>query len=79
MHKLSSLLQIKLYKSRSLDLGSHKTLSRTLKFFVPDPDYNKLSFDYWFKPEQYSEVLLKMNKIGWVADEIDHHPEWKLC
>lgn len=78
MNKLSSLLQVKLYKARPLLDTSHKALSSTLKFFTADTDYNRLSFCYWFTPNQYADVLEKMNRIGWLADEIDHHPEWKL-
>ena len=78
MNRITSLIQIKNYKARPLLEASHKELAKTIKFFSPDQMYNRLSWTYWFKKEDYSMVLEKMNRIGWAADEIQHHPEWTL-
>ena len=78
MNKLTSLMQIKQYKPKPLLDSSHKALGGTLKYFQADSKFNSLSFCFWFKKDQHWEVLEKMNRIGWLADEIDHHPEWKL-
>jgi 4a-hydroxytetrahydrobiopterin dehydratase len=78
MNKLSSLSQVKLYRAKALLPTSHEILAKHLKLFTPDHEYNRLSFTYWFKKDDYTNILEKMNRIGWLADEMDHHPEWKL-
>jgi 4a-hydroxytetrahydrobiopterin dehydratase len=78
MNRLTSLLQIKKYKARPLLTETHQELQKTIKFFTPDASYNRLTWTYWFKKEDYSVVLEQMGRIGWTADDIDHHPEWKL-
>lgn len=78
MNRISSLLQVKAYHPKPLLLSSHTALTKALKFFTPDAEYTRLSFTYWFNSSQHTDVLEKMNRIGWIADEIEHHPEWKL-
>jgi len=74
MNRLTSLLQIKHYKPRQLQPGTHRELKKSVKYFTADTDYRRLSWTYWFKNDDYSSVLEKMNRIGWMADEIQHHP-----
>lgn len=74
MNKLSSMGQIKLYRAKPLLPTSHEALAKNLKLFTPDHDFNRLSFTLWFKKDEYVNILEKMNRIGWLADEIDHHP-----
>ena len=68
MNRLTSLLQVRQYTPKLLNLESYQTLDKSLKFFIPDTKYNKLSWTYWFKKDDYSQVLEKMNRIGWAAD-----------
>lgn len=74
MNKLTSILQIQQYKPKLLQPGTHRELKKYIKFFTQDAEYRKLSWTYWFKNDEYSSVLERMNRIGWMADEIQHHP-----
>ncbi len=37
-----------------------------------------LIYHFKFSPNSYLGTLEKMNRIGLIADEMDHHPEWTL-
>jgi len=74
MNKLFSLLQIKKYKATLLSQSAHSTLSSRLKLFKPDASFNRLSYTHHYDIANYSFVIEQMGRIGWIADEIDHHP-----
>lgn len=57
MNKISSLIQIKMYKPVGLHANTHKLLAKKLKFFTPDSEYRHLSYTYWFETTRYQSVL----------------------
>jgi pterin-4a-carbinolamine dehydratase len=37
-----------------------------------------LIYHYKFAANNYLQTLERMHRIGLIADEMDHHPEWTL-
>lgn len=74
MNKLVSLAQIKHYKSIVLSKQTHTTLAKTLSLFKANPDFDKLTYNHHFNTTNFSFMIEQMSRIGWIADEIDHHP-----
>lgn len=69
---------IKAYVAKPLTEDIHLSLSKNLRFFKPNSSYTQLEYKYIFDPKKSSSLYEKMNRIGWIADEIDHHPEWTI-
>jgi pterin-4a-carbinolamine dehydratase len=78
MNRIASLAQVKLYKSRPLSVQTHTALGSTLRHFVPNTALTHLSYTHRFPVQSLPFLHEKMTRIGTVADEIDHHPEWTL-
>lgn len=78
MNKISSLKQICQYRPKPLSPDTHSLLSKKLQQFKLSSDYTYLKATYQFNSDQYSKVVDKMNVIGQIADNMDHHPEWTL-
>jgi pterin-4a-carbinolamine dehydratase len=78
MNKLATLAQIKTYKPKELSSATHAALRGTLKHFLPDPTITALTYTYSFPAHSLPFLHEKMTRIGTIADEIDHHPEWTL-
>lgn len=76
MKAIKSLACIKSFRPKPLTDDSHKALSSSLRHFSLNNTH--LVFKYQFEPAQYLDVLEKMNRIGILADRMDHHPEWTL-
>lgn len=77
MKKLG-IQNIKGYIAKPLSEEVHLSLSKKLRFFKPNSSYTQLEYWYKFDPQKSSSLYEKMNRIGWIADEIDHHPEWTI-
>lgn len=78
MNKLKSLKQIKAYKAKELTMATHVVLSGTLKHFLLNPTITALTYTYSFSNHSLTFLHEKMTRIGTIADEMDHHPEWTL-
>jgi pterin-4a-carbinolamine dehydratase len=76
--KQLTLNYIKTYVAKPLGEDIHLSLSKKLRYFKPNPSFTQLEYRYFFDPKKSSALYEKMNRIGWIADEIDHHPEWTI-
>lgn len=76
MKNLKSLQCIKNYRPKPLTDASHQALGKNLKNFKLKDTH--LVYKYSFPTDNYLKILSKMNRIGLLADEMDHHPEWTL-
>ena len=74
MNRLASLAQIKHYKTIPLAITTHSTLAASLRLFQHDSKYERLTYTHTFNPLHYTFIIEQMSRIGWIADEIDHHP-----
>lgn len=78
MNRLLSLQQLKQHKPTVLSAATHTALARSLRLFSAAPDHSHLSYSHRFPAAGLPSLLEKMSRIGWAADEMDHHPEWTL-
>jgi pterin-4a-carbinolamine dehydratase len=78
MNRIASFVQIKLYKAKPLSPQTHSSLAATLRYFMPNSALTHISYTFAFPCPELPFVHEKMARIGTVADEIDHHPEWTL-
>ena len=78
MNKITSLTAIKEFRPSVLSIAAHQKLQSVLSLFTTNKAQTHLEYNYAFAPVAYSSILKKMGKIGALADEMDHHPEWTL-
>lgn len=76
MKHIANLAAIKAYRPKPLTQESHQALSKVLNKFVLKNTH--LIYQHEFPANSYLNTLEKMNRIGLIADEMDHHPEWTL-
>ena len=78
MNKLSSLAQIRNYAPKPLSPQTHQALLKGLSKFKASQDYSHMAYTHAFEADSLPFILEKMSKIGCIADEMGHHPEWTL-
>lgn len=76
MKTIKSLACIKNFRPKPLTEDSHQALQKALKHFQLKDSH--LIYHHHFPAPFYIQTLEKMNRIGLIADEMDHHPEWTL-
>lgn len=76
MKNIKSLACIKNFRPKPLTPETHAAMGKNLKQFTLQDTH--LIYKHPFPPENYLHILSKMNRIGLIADNMDHHPEWTL-
>jgi 4a-hydroxytetrahydrobiopterin dehydratase len=78
LRRLASLSEVKQFKPRPLSQQEESLLATKLKHFRREP--KRLHLEYSFvSDKQYDLVIEKMNRIGRLADSMDHHPDWTVA
>lgn len=72
MKQIKTLACIKNFRPKPLTTDTHTAMGKTLKNFTLQDTH--LIYKHQFPPHQYLDVLSKMNRIGLLADNMDHHP-----
>ncbi len=82
MNTLKSLAQIKNYRPKKLNEKAHAELLKSLTKFKINADKTKLNLVYSIPQtdniDAHMFVLQQMNRIGVIANSMDHHPEWTI-
>lgn len=76
MKHLKTLECIKTFRPKPLTSETHTAMSKNLKLFSLKNAH--LIYKHHFPASEYLNILNKMNRIGSLADNMDHHPEWTL-
>ena len=76
LRSIAKFIDVKKFKARPLETVEQHELAKKIHQFTKET--NKLSYTFKFPRDQYPIVLERMNQIGRIADEMDHHPEWTL-
>lgn len=76
MKSIKTLACIKSFRPKPLTEESHTALTKALRHFTLNNTH--LVYKHQFDGQRYLEILEKMNRIGLLADRMDHHPEWTL-
>ena len=76
LRNITKYIDVKNFKARPLEKAEETLLTNKLTQFSKSD--HKLSHTFQFPKDQYPIVLERMNQIGRIADQMDHHPEWTL-
>lgn len=77
LRRLAKLAEVKKFTPKPLDAAEHAQLQKRLQHFRKED--KRLHLEYPFETAtQYDAMLEKMNRIGRLADSMDHHPDWTL-